>query len=654
MSEPRTGPHRDWPGNWYVVVPGDPEQRTGGYNYVRQVVAELTALGEAVSLSGLPGHFPEPDAEAATAMDTLLASIPEQSLVVLDGLAMGAMPDLLARHQGRLNLISLVHHPLADETGLSPEEQDRLKALETRALAAVSGVITTSEFTATRLAAFQVPPDRIRVVAPGVAHRQPTVRTDTNSPALLCVASLTPRKAQDQLITALAELTAFPWYCTLVGSPGRAPAYAAGLVRQINDAGLAGRVHLAGELSDRALDQAFVAADGFVLPSLYEGYGMVVDEALSYGLPVIASNGGALRHTADRPGVRQYEAGNRGQLADTLRVWLTSPDALAADQRAASRTARALRSWADTGDRFRHAVIELAAASGKRTGTRDKPHAQSSFDHRWLALREPADHRSRSITLTRTLADWLARQPTGGKDCPARVDIGSGTGSNGRYLMPELGGAWWVLVDQDANLLARARETLTNPDADTVIDLWPRRLSGNDFGTQVPARIELITASALIDLMSAAWLGALADLVADRQCALLIVLSYTGDVSLSPPHPDDDAVFRAINEHQHRDKGEGAALGPDATVLLAERLKRVGFRVEVRDSPWLLDGNDRALQLALIEGWRQAAREQQPLQTARVRQWAEDRLVRARAGELGIRVGHQDLLALPADDGHDR
>lgn len=637
------------PAAWHMVVPGDPDQRTGGYNYVRRVTGALAALGQPVITHGLAGRFPQPDAVAGQAMQELLAGLPDRATVILDGLAMGAMPDVLKTHQARLRLIALVHHPLADESGLSEGERQRLETLETAALETVTGVITTSGFTARRLADFWVAPDRIRVVTPGVDRRTPQVRSNTAEPRLLCVASLTPRKAQQQLVSALASLRDLPWQCTLVGSPERAPAYARGLARQIDELGLSARITLAGELSDDALDRAFRQADGFVLPSLYEGYGMVIDEALSYGLPVISSDGGALAQTADRPGVRQYPAGDDRALARALSTWLSRPDALDRDRRAAARTRDTLHGWTQRAQQFQRAVSSFTEASVPNDG--------SVFDAHWLSLREPADHRARSEHLTNRLQHWLDARPAATGAVPVRLDIGSGTGSNGRYLIPRIGGEHWVLLDQDSALLARAARALSETGhhsaRDLVIETVSQRLSGSDFQDQIPESVELITASALIDLVSADWLGALARVAADRQCALLIVLSYSGEVSLAPVHPDDGTVLAAVNQHQHRDKGEGAALGPEATDCLCERLQALGYAVETDDSPWHLDHRDCDLQAALIKGWSEAAVEQAPALIAVVRAWRHERLAQARAGQLTIRVGHRDLLALPPGGGCD-
>src|SRR5690554_928991 len=160
-----------WPGpvtvansDYWFLVPGDPEQRTGGYGYVREVVAGLRQLGRDVRLQGLEGHFPMADDVARQALGAALQALPEQSTVVVDGLALCGCPEVAEEHGRRLQLVALVHHPLADETGLSRQQQEHFRQTERRALAAATAVITTSETTARRLTEFDVPPAKVRTI----------------------------------------------------------------------------------------------------------------------------------------------------------------------------------------------------------------------------------------------------------------------------------------------------------------------------------------------------------------------------------------------------------------------------------------------------------------------------------------------------------
>ncbi|MBA4789376.1 MAG: glycosyltransferase family 4 protein, partial [Rhizobiales bacterium] len=244
----------------------------------------------------LPGGFPlpAPDQEQE-ALRRLVQSDPS-ALLLVDGLALGALPaEGLAPVAHRL--VALIHHPLALEAGLSPAQAARLRTRETDALAACRAVITTSRATAeTLIADYGVPAGRITVAEPGVAAA-PRSPADGDPPRLLCVGTVIPRKAYGVLVEALAPLRPLPWRLTVVGSLDIDPAEADRLRAALAQWGLADRVRLAGALDRAALDAAYLESDLFVHPSLYEGYGMVLAEALRRGLPLVCTTGGAAAQT---------------------------------------------------------------------------------------------------------------------------------------------------------------------------------------------------------------------------------------------------------------------------------------------------------------------------------------------------------------------
>jgi SAM-dependent methyltransferase len=259
-----------------------------------------------------------------------------------------------------------------------------------------------------------------------------------------------------------------------------------------------------------------------------------------------------------------------------------------------------------------------------------------TFDAAWLALREPVDHRSRAVELLAPLRAWWDGQPSS-----EIVDLGCGTGSNLRYLAPHvLGAVRWTLIDHDAALLAR----VTAPLGVFTLRAIRRDLTAWDFAEVRSSR--LVTASALLDLVSERWLGALVDACVDARAAALFALTYDGRIEWSSPDRDDTLVTDAVNAHQRRDKGFGPALGPTASAV-AERLFRArGYDVRLGPSDWLLGPADAKLAGALIEGWAGAAEEQRSEHAERVRAWARRRTDDA---VVTLRVGHQDLLALPPD-----
>ncbi|MDX1552373.1 MAG: glycosyltransferase, partial [Marinobacter sp.] len=569
--------------------------------------------------------------------------------VVIDGLAMGALPDVVAVHAGRLRMVALVHHPLADETGLAAPTRDWLLRVERRALSVVEGVITTSRFTAERLLDYNVAAKRIRVVEPGADTVTPESSTGKRSNApesginVLCVAHLSPRKAQHHLIEALSDIRHLAWHCTLAGSTDRDESYGHRIRELIRDHGLEARITLAGELDDDGLAAAYERADIFVLPSMYEGYGMVIDEALAAGLPVLTTDGGALANTGNRPGVRQYPAGDKAGLKACLEEWLSDPQALLRMTLKASKEARCLRRWSLAVEEFRDALESLLPTADLTT-----------FDSDWLTLREPADHRARNRSLMADVLTWSEHEyntpdTASGQHAPPLLvaDLGAGTGSNARYLVPALTVPQrWVLLDQDEHLLSLAADRVEH--LDVPLETRACQLTYQTLASQIPDDTRLVTASALIDLMSAEWLKALASAVAERRAGLLVVLTYDGRFELWPAESDDRWILESVNAHQHREKGAGAAMGPDATTYLQTRLQTYGYQTSVAPSPWQLTAEQSALQVALLKGWQEAVQEQCPDERERAGHWFKKRLTQARAKQLTIRVDHQDLFAWPA------
>jgi SAM-dependent methyltransferase len=265
--------------------------------------------------------------------------------------------------------------------------------------------------------------------------------------------------------------------------------------------------------------------------------------------------------------------------------------------------------------------------------------ADDDFTADWLALREPVDHRSRPYGLLRPLrATWHARRWS------RILDLGSGTGSNFRYLAPRLPGAQdWTLLDHDPELLARVRA----PDPSPPV----RRVVGSlaDEGLTRVAGTDLVTASAVLDLVSEGWLGELVDRCCASGCGALLALSYDGTQEWSgPADPEDAPIQGAVNAHQRRDKGLGPALGPAAPRVAETFFREAAYHVWVLPSAWRLGPGDRDLARALLEGWCQAAREEVPPEAPRFEAWRERRLRDLEVGKTQLTVGHMDLLALPA------
>lgn len=281
----------------HFLVPGALARPTGGSRYDRTIIAGLRAAGRSVWVDELPGRYPDADATARQAVATALSRLPSGQRVIVDGLVLGGLERVFARHAGRLRVDALIHHPIADETGIEADRARQWITDEARAIALAERVITTSAFTAQRLSALGIHDGGVHVVPPGCTPRPLAAGSPGDTPTLLCVASLTPRKAQHHLLNALSRLVDRPWHCRLVGTTDLNPDYAAAIAAQRDRLGLADRVELCGAIDHQQLDAAYRAADLFILPSVYEGFGMVISEAVAYGLPIVTTTGGALATT---------------------------------------------------------------------------------------------------------------------------------------------------------------------------------------------------------------------------------------------------------------------------------------------------------------------------------------------------------------------
>ncbi|XKH60922.1 glycosyltransferase family 4 protein [Halomonas sediminis] len=631
-----------------LVVAGDPGQRTGGYLYDARVVNELRAQGWQVSVQGLEGRFPDADAIAEHELDQALGSLPDQARVVLDGLAMGALPEVVARHARRLDITALVHHPLCDESGLNETQRQRFKARELKGLSWVKRIIVTSAFTARRLEqlAATLPAielARRHVVEPGVEGAPLNAFDPQNpTPRLLCVATLTERKGHDILVAALASLRDLDWRCDCIGSLDRDPAQVARVQQLIQQQGLQDRVQLRGECSANELNAAYAASDLFVLPSWYEGYGMVVTEALSRGIAVVTTQGGALADTLPQGAGWCLPPGDIDAFSQALRRWCESPELRRTLRDGAVQARETLSDWQAAGRGFAQALTDSLPEDGR-------------FEADWLSLREALDGKSRSHRLTGLAHDWLERRP-GTKRI---LDLGSGTGSNPRFLAPRLPGPQhWRLVDHDPGLLqqASAPQASIRDAASRPVMLTPQRRHLAPVDADLMDGVDLVTASALCDLVSMQWAKSLVEACRQRQQALLLTLSVSGDWHFlnhggeAISDAEDAMVLGLFQAHQSRDKGLGAALGGRAPKLLVECLQQAGYRVEQASSPWCLAAGDRRflpLARALVNGWHEAALAQAPHRKDMLKAWRDQRLAALGNGEVGIYVGHVDIFASP-------
>jgi glycosyltransferase involved in cell wall biosynthesis len=327
------------------VVPGDLSAATGGYHYDRRIIEGLRALGWRVTIHALDSSFPFPTHEALAHAHAVFEAFTDGALVLIDGLALGAMPDIAAAHSTRANLVALIHHPLALESGLTAETAEQLRRSEQSALRTTRHVIVTSAATREALFSYDVAPARISIVEPGTDEVPLAAGSRGGTLEMLCVANVIPRKGYDLLIDALAGLQHFAWRLTCVGNATRSADTMDALRRQVNDSGLTGRVRFVGESSGDELEQYFHTADVFVLPTRFEGFGMVVAEALAHGLPVIASRTGAIAALVTPDAGVLVPPGDSNALRGALERALSEPSLLTALAEGARAARSRLPRW---------------------------------------------------------------------------------------------------------------------------------------------------------------------------------------------------------------------------------------------------------------------------------------------------------------------
>ncbi|WP_420405860.1 glycosyltransferase family 4 protein [Nisaea sp.] len=341
----------------HFIVPGPLGTLTGGFIYDRLMIEGLEAAGRLGAVHELAGDFPRAAPYDIAAGAAVLAGLPDRAVCVIDGLALTALGQAVAQHAPRLDVVAMIHHPLADETGLSEREKAAFFEAEKAVLADVARVVVSSGRTALRLRDFAVNPSSVRVVEPGSAgwaRGQAWTGGEGTPVRVLTVGSLTPRKGHDIALRALALCPDLDWHLDIVGAP-RDAAHAAALEELAGALGLADRVTFHGELGDGDLLALHRAAALFLSATHHEGFGMALADAVAFGLPVVTTEEGAVAD-AVRTAAERVPAGDVEALGRKLRVLLARHDArlgLAARSRDA---AAGLADWAQAQAAFQRAV----------------------------------------------------------------------------------------------------------------------------------------------------------------------------------------------------------------------------------------------------------------------------------------------------------
>lgn len=345
------------------AYPGALETPSGGYEYDRRIIAGLVGKGWDVEPLSLGEGFPFAGANIRREAYARLGALPRGMPVVVDGLALGALPEADAALGTDRPLLALVHHPLALESGLGRDEAETFRTSERQALAGARGVIVNSPATARTLTAdYGIENDRIAIVPPGTEHvPQYSRRRPAGAPIrLLSVGSLVPRKGHMQLLSALATMGDLPFHLDIAGSADFDPAHAAQVGEMARGPSLEGRVTLHGAVGRERLEALYQAADLFVLASRYEGYGMVFAEAVAHGLPVLASGAGAVADTVPQGAGLVFAPGQEDDFAAALRRMVSDAafrEELAAGARIAAQD---LPTWPEATKKFASAIIRFA------------------------------------------------------------------------------------------------------------------------------------------------------------------------------------------------------------------------------------------------------------------------------------------------------
>ncbi|WP_116131785.1 glycosyltransferase family 4 protein [Tropicimonas sp. IMCC34043] len=344
------------------AIPGDIDTLTGGYIYERSLLEGLRAVGHDVLHLPLGASFPEPsDADMAEAV-AALAAVDKDCPLILDGLVFGAI-DTAGLAKVTAPIVAMIHHPLALESGLSEDLRDHLFRTEWNNLRLADHVLVPSAHTRSILIGrYNVEPGKITIVRPGVVPPSgPSIPVEP--PLILSVGILHPRKGHDILIEALGRIRHLDWTAVIVGSAWDA-AHAEDLAREVARLTLGDRVHLAGRISTEDLQGLYRAASIFALATRYEGYGMVFDEAVSYGLPIVSCRTGAVPDTVPRDAGLLVPSDNPVAFADAMARLLGDGDLRQFMSDAALRAAAKAPDWAQQSS-IASKVLDGLAAKGR-------------------------------------------------------------------------------------------------------------------------------------------------------------------------------------------------------------------------------------------------------------------------------------------------
>jgi len=343
----------------YFVVPGPLNTPTGGFIYDRRIVEGLCASGWPVEVRELAGAFPRPDDDERAAAATMFATLPEQSIVIVDGLVYGPLVEIVEREASRLRFVAVVHLPLAADPSLSSDARASLERDEIRALRRALRIVVTGRESFRILRERGISDSLLSVAEPGTDAA--ALATGSREPRMhvVCVATVNAIKGHSLLIRSLARLRNMNWRLSCAGSTRRDAETAAAVRNLIREMELEDRVALLGELPALELQQLLDTADVFALATRFETFGMAVAEAVARGLPVVSTRTGSIPEIVGDDAGLLVPPDDEESLTEALRCLIGDATVRSRLRAGALRARDRLEPWSSTIVKFTALLSEL-------------------------------------------------------------------------------------------------------------------------------------------------------------------------------------------------------------------------------------------------------------------------------------------------------
>lgn len=336
-------PNRDTHLELAFAVPGNLANLTGGYKYDRRLIQGLRNAGWSVKQLRLGDSFPQPTSRDMQDAAHQLATVNKEHPLIIDGLALGAF-DQVVMEAIQAPVVALIHHPLAKESGLSNSQRARFLNSERENLKQVSHILAPSPHTANVLVRdYDIDAAQITIARPGTDFQTKSQNKD-KPPLILSVGIQVPRKGHDILLKALSRIDHLSWKAVIAGGAYDQD-HASALERLVTDLGLSDRVTLAGQVSEERLSDLYARASIFALATRYEGYGIVFDEAMAYGLPIVSCTTGAVSETVAKGAGVLVQPEDPSSFADALAKTLCDEQYRTEMASASNRAGKSLPTW---------------------------------------------------------------------------------------------------------------------------------------------------------------------------------------------------------------------------------------------------------------------------------------------------------------------